>query len=389
MRKSFELVKKRQQVNINRIPDIEERKRKLREVRERSVGNQKLLEKAVRNLEENGIRVIRANSGKDALSALLNEIGEEKVVVKSKSNLTKELNVTSFLESKGIDVIETDIGDRVIQICKQTPCHPTGPAVNLSSKYISEMLSRFYGKSIGSEPIEIVSALREDIREKIEKAKVGITGANSISAEGAILLVHNEGNIFKVIHRPEKWIIFAGIDKIYPSVDDALNAAKLQTFFATGSVLPSFIEIISGVSKTADIEKKLIKGVQEPKEVVLILIDNGRSKLINEGMNELFYCIGCGNCVIHCPSYSVYGEEFMGGRFALINALKNNASLEFCLTCGKCKQNCPVSIDIPSMIKNVRGGNEVYNFLISHLKWLVSAAYLESLLLYSKIFRRG
>lgn len=388
MRKSFELVKKRQNDNLNKLPDIKERKERLKEVRKRSVGDKELIEEAVKNLRENGIKVIRAEDNRHALSVLTNEIGDEKLIVKSKSNLTKELGITSFLEGLGIEVVETDVGDRIIQICEENPSHPTGPAAHLSASFISKVLSEYYGMEISSDPEDIVSTLRDDIRKNIDQTSIGITGANSIAAEGAILVLHNEGNIFKVLSRQKKWIIFAGVDKIYPTIEDGINAAKLQTFYATGSVLPSFIEVISGVSKTADIEKKLIKGVQEPEEVVLVLVDNGRSKLIQEGMEELLYCIGCGNCVINCPSYSVHGESFKGGRFALIDALQNNSSLEYCLSCGKCKENCPLSIDIPKMIKNVRKGNEVYNFTLSHLKWLVNATYLESILLYSKIFRK-
>lgn len=385
MRNSFNLVKRRQKANLEKIPDIEERKIRLRKIREESVGNWPLLEKAVINLKKHGIRVIKAKNKEEALSILLDEIYGEELIVKSKSNLTKELGVTPFLEEKGVNVVETDIGDRVIQICKASPSHPTGPAAHLSSEFISKVLSKFYGTNIGAEPTELVEFLRKDIKESIRRSNIGITGANSISAEGSILLIHNEGNIFKVLSRPKKWIVFAGIDKIYPSIEEAINAAKLQTFYATGAILPSFIEIISGVSKTADIEKKLINGVQEPKEVVLILIDNNRSRLFEEGMKELFYCIGCGNCVINCPSYSVHGEDFKGGRFALINALQNGESLEYCLSCGRCRKNCPVSIDIPDIIKNVREGNEIYNFIVSHVKWITSAVQLESLLIYSKL----
>lgn len=388
MRKSFELVKKRQQANLHKIPDIKERKEKLRKVREKSVGNQELLEKAVNNLEENGIKVIMTESSEGALDALIREIGDEEIVVKSKSNLTKELGVASFLEDRGLKVVETDIGDRIIQICKGSPSHPTGPAAHLSAEFISGLLSEYYGTKINSNPEEIVSTLRNDIRQNIEKASLGITGANSIAAEGAILVLHNEGNIFKVLSRQKKWVIFAGIDKIYPTIEDGMNAAKIQTFYATGATLPSFIEVVSGVSKTADVEKKLIKGVQEPEEVVLILVDNGRSELIKKGMKELLYCIGCGNCVINCPSYAVHGEEFKGGRFALMDALQNGTTLEYCLSCGKCKENCPLSIDIPQMVKITRGGNEAYNFLLSHIKWVANAAHLESFLIYSKLFRR-
>ena len=149
-------------------------------------------------------------------------------------------------------------------------------------------------------------------------------------------------------------------------------------------MIPSFVEIISGISKTADIEKKLFKGVSNPKEVVMIMLDNKRRELIENG---LFYCIGCGNCVVNCPAHYTYGNKFRGGRFALYSALyEGENSLKLCLSCGRCRKNCPLGIDIPKMIKEVREGSELYNFFISHLRWLVNTMQLESLALYYMIF---
>lgn len=137
---------------------------------------------------------------------------------------------------------------------------------------------------------------------------MGVTGANAITAEeDAMLLAHNEGNIFEVI-RKEKHIVVTGIDKVYPTLEDAINMLKIISYNATGSLIPSFVEIISSVSKTADVEKRFFKSVHSPREIVLILLDNKRTEIINSEFRELLYCIDCGNCLLYCPMYNTVGN---------------------------------------------------------------------------------
>ncbi|HEX76448.1 MAG TPA: lactate utilization protein [Dehalococcoidia bacterium] len=409
MRRAFSVVKKRQKSNISRIPDLEERKRRLRETRERSIGNEMLLNQAVDNLGRNGIRVYKANSREEAVSLVIDEIGNEKLVVKSKSNLTKEIGLTEALESSGVEVIETDIGDRIIQLCGDRPSHPTGPASHLARHDIAEVLSAHFGKRIEPAPKTMVELIRDEISTYVNRAAIGITGANAVAAEeGAILLLHNEGNIIQVAMRPEKHIVLAGIDKIYPNLEEAINMVKLQTFYATGSSATSFINIISGPSQTADVEKQLVKGVHGPKEICLILVDNYRSQIANSEYKELLYCIGCGECLLVCPAYSVYGNRFgidseLGGRGVIYSALSEGASseaddeLDLCLSCRKCQQNCPLAIDTPSMVNRLRLESRkkvlephlatACDFVSSHVKWIGSAIWLEALLLISKLLQ--
>ncbi len=379
LRKAFTSVKDRQKKNIPR--DFDEKLKRLKAVRESSVGNEELLRCAIKKLEKNSIKVFKARDKNEALKIILQEIGNEKLIVKSKSNVTKEINLTSALQSHGIEVLETDIGDRILQVLKGKPSHPTGPVAHLSAKKIADGLSEVYGKKISENPEEIVRFVRDEIKEYIGKSQVGITGANAITAEeGSILLAHNEGNIFEVIRR-NKHIVVTAIDKVYPTVEEALNMLKVICFNATGSLIPSFVEIISGVSKTADVEKKFFRGVHAPKEIILVLIDNKRTEMLEKGFRELLYCIDCGNCLLHCPMYNTLGtnfaeEKYLGGKGLAYKSLsenKVNKKLEFCLTCGKCKKNCPLSIDIPTAIRNIRSASipqDIYYFLKSHLLWL-------------------
>ncbi len=159
------------------------------------------------------------------------------------------------------------------------------------------------------------------------------------------------------------------------------------------SKIPSFIDIISSISKTADVEKKFIKGVHNPSKIVLLLLDNKRSELIEKGFKELLQCIGCGNCLIHCPMYNTIGNDnYLGGKGIAYYSLYNdnndkknnidvNNKLELCLTCGKCKENCPLEIDIPDIIKKIRSkgiSSDIYYFLKSHMIWIYYQLLLKS-----------
>ena len=407
MRKAFNLVRSRQKANSKRISDLTERKLRLKRARKNAIGNEAIINQAAENLRQNGIKVYAAANPEEAVRLVLKEIGGKKLIVKSKSNLTKEIGLTFALERKGIQVVETDIGDRIIQLCGDMPSHPTGPASHLTRHEIAGMLSRHYGQTVKPTAKAIVDFLKAKIAEHISSSTIGITGANAIAAEeGAILLVHNEGNIIEVAMRPRKHIIVAGIDKIYQNIEEALNMLKIQTFCATGSLKTSFINIVSGPSQTADIEKQLIPGVHGPSELTVILVDNHRRSIARSEYKELLSCIGCGQCLLVCPAYSVYGQRFssngqLGGRGLVFCAVSEGQGrdpgkeMDRCLSCRKCQQNCPVGIDIPSMIIKLRLEKHkrlrqpqiaaTYDFLRAHTEWIGNSIGLEMQLLALKL----
>ncbi len=411
MRKAFATVRQRQKDNGPRIPDLEERKARLREVREYSIGNRDLLQTAIENLEANGITVRMARTKQEALSLVLEEIGEERLIVKSKSNVTKEIDLAKELEARGIEAVETDIGDRLIQIAGEKPSHHTGPASHLSKERIARVLSAHFGTEIPADPLILTRTIRDEVARKIEAANIGITGATAIAAdEGAVMMIHNEGNITEVTRRPGKHIIVTGIDRIYPDLEEAINLARVQTYYATGAVITSFINILSGPSKTADIEKKLVKGVHGPQSVCLVLLDNGRSEIAAGEFRELLYCIGCGECLLQCPAYYVYGNRFssghsLGGRGILFSSLSEGSAgeaqseLYSCLTCGRCTKHCPVNIDTPRLVTLLRHQypafipephlEDAWRFAESHLKLAFGAARMEVLALLAAALRRN
>ncbi|HDP96613.1 MAG TPA: hypothetical protein ENN25_02845 [Euryarchaeota archaeon] len=364
MRAAFGTILERQEETARDIPDLEERRSRLRRMKEESVGNRALFEKAVDNLRANGVRVEFADGPGQVTDILVKEIGEERLVVKSKSNISKELEIARSLGERGIEVIETDMGDRIIQICGDDPVHPTGPAAHLDRYQIAEILSKHFGRNIPPSPEELTEVVRDELDGYFKRARIAVTGANAIAAsEGSIVLVHNEGNITRCSQSPSKHIILTTPEKVVPDLEEAVNLIKVQTYFSTGQVTSAHIDIISGPSYTADIEKKLFKGMHGPSDIVVIFADNGRSGLKE---NELLRCISCGSCLLRCPVYDQIGPNFgskghLGGIGVALSAglesveRADEIGLFLCTSCGSCEEGCPVSIDIRPYLYDHRG----------------------------------
>ena len=365
MRKSFNTVKKRS----NTIKDSPSTKRliqRVRDIKKYSIeNNEELFNQALESFKRNDIDFKIASSSQDALNIIDQLLVEYDctTVAKAKSNTLGEINLKNHLKDSNIDVVETDLGDRILQLKKtdNKPVHPTGPASHLNISKITDIVNESLDAHVHPEAREIMETVRSDVLKRLENANVGISGANAIaSEEGSLVMVHNEGNI-SIVSLKDLHIIVAGIDKIVPSLEDAISVVKLETIFATGNYVTSYMNVISGPSKTADIEKKLLKNMYGAEKVVVILLDNGRS----EATQECLYCIGCGNCVVHCPVYNAVGNEFgfnnyLGGRgVAMSKFIEDdetcyNSGLYMCTLCGLCTLNCPVAIPTNEIIENMR-----------------------------------
>jgi L-lactate dehydrogenase complex protein LldG len=365
--RAFKETRNRQRENLPLMDDFEKIEEQVKRIRSESLGNWDLLQEAISRLEKNRFKIVQAKDSKEACEILLREIGEERLVVKSKSNISKEISLTPFLIQHGIEVIETDIGDRITQIAGQRASHYTGPACHLSRYDIAEILSKHLKKEIPPVPEDEMEAVREDIESYLKKARVGITGANAITAkEGTILILHNEGNVTRVRTR-SKHIIITSIDKVYPRLEDAIVMLRLETYLATGALFPAFIDIIAGRSRSSDIEKQLFYGVHEPESVTVVLLDNGRRRILEDkkDFSDLLSCIGCGNCLLNCPTYNAIGSSFgtdgmLGGRGVALASLQKGIregiedGLFLCTTCGLCGEVCPVGIDAGKRLKDLR-----------------------------------
>ncbi len=365
MRKSFNTVKKRSN-SIRESPSTKRLIERVREVKKYSIeNNDELINQASDSFKRNGIDFRLAKNSKEALKIIDDLLLEYdcKTIAKAKSNTLGEIKLKKHLADTDIDVVETDLGDRILQLKKtdNKPVHPTGPASHLNVSDIADIVNESLGVNVSPEPREIMEVVRSDVLKRIESANVGISGANAVaSEEGSLVMVHNEGNI-SIVSLKDLHIIVAGIEKIVPTLEDAVSVSKLETIFATGSYVTSYMNVISGPSKTADIEKKLLKNMYGAEKVVVILLDNGRSR----ATPECLYCIGCGNCVVHCPVYNAVGNEFgfnnyLGGRgVAMSRFIEDdeacyNSGLYMCTLCGLCTLNCPLAIPTNEIIENMR-----------------------------------
>ncbi|WP_296792526.1 LUD domain-containing protein [uncultured Methanobrevibacter sp.] len=365
MRKSFNTVKNRSN-SIKDSPSAKRLESRVREIKKYSIEhNEELFSQVRESFKRNDIDCRFAETADDAIDiidGLLDEY-DASVVAKAKSNTLGEINLKAHLAEKSIDVVETDLGDRILQLKKtdNKPVHPTGPASHLNVSNIADIVNDSLDVNVSARPREIMETVRSDVLNRLKNANVGISGANAIaSEEGSCVMVHNEGNI-SIVSLKDLHIIVAGIDKIVPTLEDAISLVKLETIFATGSYVTSYMNVISGPSKTADIEKKLLKNMYGAERVVVIFLDNGRS----EATPECLYCIGCGNCVVHCPVYNAVGNEFgfnnyLGGRgVAMSKFIEDdetcyNSGLYMCTLCGLCTLNCPVAIPTNEIIENMR-----------------------------------
>jgi iron-sulfur cluster protein len=344
--------------------DAENLKRKAREIKERSIAKlESLKKKAIENLKENGIKVFEAKNAEEARKIALELIPEGELIVKSKSNTINEIGLLEVLEGRN-EVIETDCGDFIVNLCEEQSTHPVTPALHIPMEKILKKIEEKFKVKLEKSPEKIIEWIRSYVREKINNAKIGLTGANFISSDGCAIILENEGNISLISRIPEKHVIIAGIDKIVESLEDAMLLCKIAAVWGTGTTSPTYINIISSPSKTADIQKKIVYGAQGAKEVDLILVDNGRSKAIEQGLGEILYCINCGSCLYFCPVYRQvfdnYGLHYFGGigvsKLAFTNDLKQafDRGLYYCTTCQACKVNCPVGIDVPEIMKKLR-----------------------------------
>ena len=365
MRKSFSTVKSRSN-SIKDSPSTKRLESRGREIKKFSIeNNEELLNQLLESFKRNGIDCVMADTSEDAIDIideLIDEYGAT-TIAKAKSNTLGEINLKKHLADKDIDVVETDLGDRILQLKKtdNKPVHPTGPASHLNISKITDIVNESLDVNVNPEPRAIMETVRRDVLNRLKNARVGISGANAIAAEeGSLVMVHNEGNI-SIVSLKDLHIIVAGIDKILPCLEDAISIVKLETIFATGNFVTSYMNVISGPSKTADIEKKLLKNMYGAERVVVILLDNGRS----EATEECLYCIGCGNCVVHCPVYNAVGNEFgfnnyLGGRGVAMSKFIEDeetcydSGLYMCTLCGLCTLNCPVSIPTNEIIENMR-----------------------------------
>ncbi|MEM2273740.1 MAG: LUD domain-containing protein, partial [Candidatus Bathyarchaeia archaeon] len=341
----------------------------IKSVREKVLGDlEYYVDKTIKSIKSTGAHAYFAENSSSALEIIDRIIGEKKkIIVKAKSMVTEEIMLREHLIEKGHEVYETDIGEFLIQMSRGKPMHVIVPALHLSREYIAGLLEPCLGLTVSGDASheELVSTLRDFLKEKFIKADVGISGANAIAADtGSIFLVHNEGNINNIVTLPPIYIVVAGVEKIVPTFRDAFLQVTVQSGYA-GLYPPTYVNVISGVSSTADIEYHRVYGVHGAREVHVILYDGGRIRASKDPiLMEQLRCIKCGRCQVSCPIWSIcgniWGGKVYGGPMGVgWTAITEKPEIAetiswFCLFCNACKELCPVKVDSAGISRRLR-----------------------------------
>lgn len=331
----------------------------------------------------NGTHVHWAATADDAnriISSIARKNGITRVV-KAKSMLTEEIRLRQYLETDGLEVIETDLGEFIIQLADETPSHLTAPALHKSRQMIGRLFAEQLHIAYTDDPVELTAAARVYLREKFLAAEMGITGANfAIARTGTVILVENEGNIRLATTIPRIVVSIVGIEKIIPKVSHLAPFIKLLPPSATGQKMAAYMTFLSGPSPEND--------QNGPAEYHIILLDNGRSGLLEDP--EFFQaamCIRCGACLNVCPIFqrvsglaydSVYPGPIGSILTPLLQGLRSAPDLPFASSlCGRCTESCPVHIDIHTMLLALRPrvlaahpGSRWQRLLMHALAWL-------------------
>ncbi|MDI3341214.1 MAG: LUD domain-containing protein [Sphaerobacter sp.] len=327
-----------------------------------------LVERFTREAEAVGAVVHLAKTPEDACR-IIGDLASErgvKLAVKSKSMATEEIRLNPALEARGIRVVETDLGEWIVQLAGDHPSHLIAPAIHITREQVAALFSRETGEEVSPDVQELVGVARRQLRQAFIDADLGITGANAAIAEtGTLVIVTNEGNDRLVATLPPVHVAVLGVEKILPSIDDVAAMLKLLPRSGTAQQLTSYVSFITGPSRTADIELVPAMGVHGPKEVHIVLLDNGRLAAREDpALVETLYCIRCGACSNVCPPYQVVGGHLFGHIYtgpiglpltALHHGLEQAADPQsLCVSCNACELVCPAGIPIPRLILEVR-----------------------------------
>jgi L-lactate dehydrogenase complex protein LldF len=280
-----------------------------------------------------------------------------RAVTKSKSMVAEEIGLNPFLEASGFTVVETDLGEYIVQLRGETPSHLVGPAVHLTKDQIADLFQERHGGPRLDDGPALVADARRVLRERYFEADVGITGANFLVAEsGSIVTVTNEGNAELTQGLPRTHICVTSIEKIVPTMEDAFTLLRLLARSATGQEFSAYTTVMTGPRRQGDLDG--------PDAFHIVLLDNGRSEMIGSRFQDMLRCIRCGACMNHCPVYlatggHAYGWVYVGPMGSVLTpqfiGIEQAHPLPNASTfCGRCEEVCPVRIPLPNLMRHWR-----------------------------------
>jgi len=311
------------------------------------------------NARRAGASVHRAAGSQEAretVSSILRDRGIAKVV-KSKSMVSEEIHLNSHLEQNGIAVVETDLGEYIIQIAGEHPSHIIVPAIHKDRRQVGALFAEKLACKYTDDPTVLTAIAKQVLRQEFVSARAGISGANfAVADSGTIVLFTNEGNGRMCTSLPELHIAVLSIEKMVPTLADLPKFIRLLPRSATGQLITSYMSLITGTRRPGE--------STGAKELHIVLLDNGRSTIVNGEYREMLKCIRCGACLNACPVYRMvgghaYGSTYPGPMGIVLTTLLEGMNrahplLDATTLCGACGEVCPVKVPLPQLLRRLR-----------------------------------
>ncbi|MGG4398279.1 LutB/LldF family L-lactate oxidation iron-sulfur protein [Paenibacillus thiaminolyticus] len=364
--------------------------------------------------ERRGARVHFCGTGGEAVQVFLAIAKEKqaKLVAKGKSMVSEEMHLNERLHEQGIDAIETDLGEYILQLAKETPSHLIIPAIHKNKSQIAELFTKEAGKPLPPETKELAAFAKRKLRQFFLEVDIGLSGCNfGIAESGTVTIVSNEGNGRMVTTLPKTHVVVMGMERLVPTFDDVEVMLNLLARSATGQKLTTYTSFITGPRQRGDLDG--------PEELHIIILDNGRSAQLGDPQfQQVLHCIRCAACLNVCPVYRhvgghTYGSVYSGPIGAVLTPLlqqdmKEAGTLAYASSlCGACYEACPVKIPLHDMLVHLRArkvkegytpqterlGFQLFGKVFSHVKWYrmagKAAYYGQKPLVRGGVIRKG
>ncbi|MBV1707900.1 MAG: iron-sulfur cluster-binding protein [Hyphomicrobiales bacterium] len=347
-----------------RLPEFEALRDSARAIKNHTLAHLDLyIEAYASRVEAAGGHVHFARTGEEANRIVLDICRQvdAKVVTKGKSMISEETGVNAALEAAGLAVVETDLGEYIIQLRGETPSHIIAPAVHLNKEQVADDFRRVHdhlapGRDL-TQAVSLLTEARGVLRQKFLSADVGITGANFLVAEtGSSIIVTNEGNGDLTQILPKVHIVLASLEKLVPTLEDASQILRVLARSATGQDMSVYTTLSTGPRRPGDLDG--------PEAYHVILLDNGRSSMLGTDFEDMLRCIRCGACMNHCPVYHAVGGHAYGWVYpgpmgavltpSLIGVSEGGQLPNASTFCGRCESVCPVRIPLPKLMRHWR-----------------------------------
>jgi L-lactate dehydrogenase complex protein LldF len=346
---------------LDALVDPDHLRDQARAIRAHALANlDQLLLQLTDQVEAHGGQVCWAEDGA-AACAYISDLARQrgaKLLVKSKSMASEEIHLNEALEAHGFQVVETDLGEYIIQLAGETPSHIIAPSIHKTREQVSELFGKHLGMPPTNDVAKMTQTARKALRQQFLRADIGITGVNfGVADSGAVVVVENEGNARLTASAPRIHVAIMGIERVVARLSDLAVMLQVLARSATGQRLSVYTSILGGPVRDGETDG--------PEEFHLVLLDNGRSRILGGAYAEALLCIRCGACLNACPVYQNIGGHAYGGVYSGpigailtpllqpdlpdVHRLPQASSL-----CGACQSACPVRIAIPDLLLRLR-----------------------------------